>query len=153
MKDIIRRLIPLILVVGLLVFLQSWGFSIFGIKPNLALISIIATSFFTIDLLEGLLLVLLAALILKFSPGFEKEILFFSLIGLGAIIIKNYLPWHYYLNNIFLIILGTFIFYLLLAHNLILSSVFLKEVLLNLIFGIVLFVFLNGLVEKSKPKM
>jgi len=106
------RLLSLVLLICLLSFIQSLGFSIFGVKLNLALAAVIAASFFVANLWEGLLLVVLAALILKFAPGFESEILIFSLIGAGAILIKKYLPWHYFFSNLILIILGTFIFYL-----------------------------------------
>ncbi len=139
------RLLSLVLLICLLSFIQSLGFSIFGVKLNLALAAVIAASFFVANLWEGLLLVVLAALILKFAPGFESEILIFSLIGAGAILIKKYLPWHYFFSNLILIILGTFIFYLFLAANLILTTIFLKELVLNLIAGTLIFALLNFL--------
>lgn len=146
-----RKLITLLflLLTGFLTLLQSFGFSVFGIKPNLALVSVITASFFIVNgqwsEIKGFLLVALAALILKFAPGFRNEILTFSLIGLGAILVKKYLPWHSFFNNLILLAFGTLIFYLFLAPNLILSSIFLKEVILNLILGMLIFAFLNFL--------
>lgn len=139
------KLFILALLIILLTGLQSFGFFVFSIKPNLALVSVIAASFFVANLWEGFLLVVLAALILKFAPGFEREILIFSLIGAGAILVKKYLPWHYFFSNLILIILGTFIFYLFLAANLILTTIFLKELVLNLIAGTLIFALLNFL--------
>ncbi len=139
------RLLSLILLVGLLSLIQSFGFSIFGIKPNLSLVSVITASFFVANFWQGILLVALAALILKFAPGFGSEILIFSLIGVGAVLVKKYLPWHYFFGNLILIALGTLIFYLFLAPNLILSYIFLKEAVLNLILGMSIFAFLNFL--------
>lgn len=143
------RLFSLILLVGLLTFFQVLGFSVFGVKPNLALAVVIASSFFIASFWEGFLLVALAVLILKFSPGFTPEILVFALIGVGALIFKNYLPWRNFLNNLFLVIAGTFVFYLILSPNLILSAIFAKELFLNLIAGISIFAFLS-LVRQNK---
>jgi len=140
-----RELLILFLIVGLLSLLQSFGFSIFNIRPNLALVSVIAASFFVANIWQGFLLIVLAGLILKFAPGFEKEILIFSLIGAGAVIIRNRLPWHQFLVNLFLITAGTFIFYVILAPNLIFSLIFLKEIFFNLILGTLIFAFFNFL--------
>lgn len=140
------KLSVFIFLIGLLSFLQAFGFSIFDIKPNLALVGIIAASFFIANIYEGLLLTALAALILKFAPGFEKEILLFFLIGIGIIIIRNYLPWHNFLNVFILIISSTIIFYLI-APNLIFTMIFLKELIMNLFFGFLIFAFLNYLCQ------
>jgi hypothetical protein len=143
------RLFILILLVGALSFIQVLGFSVFGVKPNLALAVVVAVSFFIVNgqwsIIKGFLLVVLAALILKFSPGFTPEILVFALTGVGALIIKNYLPWRNFLNNLFLVVAGTFIFYLILSPNLILSAIFAKELFLNIVAGISIFAFLSFL--------
>lgn len=138
------RLLFLILLVGLLTFFQVFGFSVFGVEPNLALAVVVASSFFIASFWEGFLLVALAALILKFSPGFAMEILVFALVGVGALIVKNYLPWRNFLNNLFLVVAGTFVFYLILSPNLILSAIFAKELFLNLVAGISIFALLKA---------
>jgi len=135
------KLIFLVLIVILLTFLQSFGFSILGVKPNLALVAIISASFFVKNIWQGFLLVVLASFILKFSPGFESEILFLSLIGIGANITKKYHPWHYFFGNLISVTLGTFIFYIFLGTNLITSFIFLKELALNLASGMIIFAF------------
>ena len=140
-----RKLLVLFLIVGLLSFLQAFGFSIFDIKPNLALTAVITASFFVANFWQGFLLIALAGLILKFAPGFEKEILVFSLIGAGAVIIKNRLPWHQFLGNLFLITTGTFIFYVISATNMIFSLIFLKELFFNLIAGSLIFALMSYL--------
>jgi len=144
------KVLFLILIVGLLTFWQTSGFSILDIKPNLALVAIIAASFFIDNLWQGIFLVVFSALILKFVPGFEKEILIFSLIGVGAVLIKNRLPWRQFLANIFLVSLGTLIFYLFLAPRLIISVIFWEELVLNLIFGALIFALMSFLWHTKK---
>jgi len=140
-----RKLLVLFSIVGLLSFLQAFSFSIFDIKPNLALTAVITASFFVANFWQGFLLIALAALILKFTPGFEKETLIFSLIGAGAVIVKNRLPWHYFLDNLILIALGTLVFYVILAPGLIFTIIFLKELILNLMAGGLIFALISYL--------
>ncbi len=141
------KLFFLILLVGLLTLFQVLDFSIFGVKPNLAMVAAIIVSFFIVNsqwlVVRGFLPVVLAALILKFSPGFESEILVFTLIGAGALIVKKYLPYQNFLNSALLIIVATVVFYLVLAHNMILSVIFAKELFLNLVAGVLIFAFLS----------
>ena len=135
------RFLILLFLITLLSGLQVLGFCIFGIKPNLVLSVIITISFFVENIWEGFLLVALAGLILKFAPGFESEILVLSLIGAGAILTKKYLPWHYFFSNLILIGLGTLIFYVILASNLITSIIFFEELAFNIIVGMIIFAF------------
>jgi hypothetical protein len=146
------KLFFLILIIGLAAFLQSFGFSILGVKPDLALAAVITASFFIENILQGFLLVALAALILKFSPGFEPEIAVLSLIGVVAVIVKKYLPWHYFFGNLILIAGGTLVFYAFLAPNLIISFIFLEELVLNLAAGSIIFAFLSfcGKINKTR---
>lgn len=139
------RLFSLVLLICLLSFIQSLGFSIFSVKPNLALSAVIASSFFVANFWEGFLLIALAALMLKFRPGFQGEILGFSLIGIGTVFLKKYLPWHHFFSNLVLVSAGTFVFYLFFGTNLILSLVFIKELIFNLIAGALIFAFLSFL--------
>lgn len=127
-------------------FLQTVDFSVFGVKPNFALAAIIVASFFISDIWESLLLAAIAALILKFSPGFNNEILIFFLIVVVAIIIKKYLPWRSTINLIFLIAATTLLFYVFSAPALIISILFLKELLYNIIAGFIIFAVLNKFV-------
>lgn len=139
------RLIFLILLVGALSLVQSFGFSVFNVKPNLALSALIAVSFFVENIWQGFLLIALSALILKFSPGFEKGIFVLSLIGCGAVLVKRYHPWRYFFGNLILIVLATCVFYLVLAPNLINSILFLQELIFNVLAGVIIFAFLSFL--------
>ena len=144
MKQFLNLLI-LILLVGSLSFLQSWAdFLVFGVKPNLALVAVIGAAFFSTNVWESFLLVAVAAFILKSGPDL-KEILMFSIIGAGAIIIKRYLSWYPILSNLVLVSLGTLIFYVTLARDLIMTPLFLEELVLNLVGGLVFFALLKFL--------
>ncbi|MBI3638526.1 hypothetical protein HY227_02175 [Candidatus Wolfebacteria bacterium] len=135
----------------LLVFAQAWfGFSIFGVKPNLALILIIVFVLLVKNFWEGALFISLLALILKFAAGFQKEILIISLIGLGVFFTKKYFSWHPFLSNIFLIILGTAIFYIFSGIEFILTAIFIKELLLNVILGTAIFALLQELWQDNQ---
>jgi len=148
----IKFLVLLFLVI-LLSGLQVFSFSVFGIKPNLALAVVISASFFVGSIWQGFLLVALAALILKFAPGFEKEILVLSLIGAGAVLIKKRLPWHYFFSNLILIGLGTSIFYVILASNLIASIIFFEELAFNMAVGMIIFAFLSLLWDNKSHEI
>lgn len=136
------RLISLILLIAVLTLIQSSGFSIFGVKPNLSLVAVIAVSFFIADAWEGFLLAAIAAFLLKFSPAVARELIVFMVISVGAVLAKNYLPWRRFLNSLILISLATFVFFAFTASQFLYSAIFWKELLLNLVFGSLVFAFL-----------
>ncbi|MFA5098978.1 MAG: hypothetical protein WC461_02035 [Candidatus Paceibacterota bacterium] len=135
----------LVLSVGILSIIQSYGFSVFGIVPNLALVAVVASSFFTANFIEGIFLVLLSTAILKFGSGVDLGILTFALIGLIAVIIAKFIPWRYFAGNLIAIIITVLIFYAFLNPGLILSLVFIKELFLNVVVSSLLFAFLSFL--------
>ena len=139
------RFLILILLVGLLTLFQTLGFSIFGVKPNLALTAVVVASFFVVNIREGLVLILSAALLLKFNAVFNLDILIFSLIGTAALIFKKYLIWQPLINCLILIGLATSGFYLFLSPSLIISGIFLQEIIYNIILGIFVFAFIRWL--------
>lgn len=139
------RFLILILLVGLLTLFQTLGFSIFGVKPNLALTAVVVASFFVANIWEGLVLILLAALFLKFNAVFSLDIVAFSLIGTAALIFKKYLIWQPLINCLILIGLASLGFYLFLSPSLILSRIFLQEIIYNIILGLLVFVLLRWL--------
>lgn len=141
-----KKLLIIAPVVILLSFIQSWGFSIFGIKPNLALAAVIAASFFVVDFWQALFLTGLAAFVLNFAPSLAKEIAVFFLVGAGAAFVGNRLPWRYFWGNLFLVGVGTLIFYFLLEPKLLASLVFPQELFLNLAVGALIFLILEKLV-------
>lgn len=129
--------------VGVLSLIQTFGFSISGVLPNLALATTITSFFFISYFWQGILISILASLILKFSPGFEIEILVFFLICLIVLLLKKYSWWHNFFTNLFFIALGTLVFYLLLEINFIPTAVFFKELIFNLIAGVLIFAILS----------
>ena len=139
------RLITLVLILISLTILQSWGFSILGVKPNMALAALIASAFFIFNIWEGFFLIALAAFILKFSPAVDTSIVIFSLIAAVLISAAKYLPWQSFFSNIILIALGTSIFYGLLARDLLMSLIFLKEFGLNILIGALIFALMSNL--------
>ena len=136
------RLFSLILLVAVFTLIQSFSFSILGTKPNLALIAVIAASFFVLDAWEGFFLAAIAAFLLKFSPALTKELVVFAAIAVAAVIARNYLPWRRFLNNLILVALATFAFYIFTAGGFLYSVLFWKELFFNLLFGGLIFALL-----------
>lgn len=139
----------LIVIVVTLTLLQAWGFDVLNSEPNLAIVSIIATSFFISNVWEGLFLVSVSALILKFTPGLQLEILAFVLMGFFAVLVAKRLPWNYFLSSLLLITLTTSAFYLLFDRALFFSLVLAKELLFNLAVGVIIFALLHNLWENK----
>lgn len=136
------KFFSLVLSVGILSFIQSYGFSVFGIVPNLALAVVVASAFFAADFFEGFFLVLLSSLILKFGSGFETGILTFALIGATVVIMAKFIPWRYFAGNLIAIIITVLLFYAFLNPALILSIVFIKELFLDVVVSSLIFAFL-----------
>ena len=145
------RLFFLILLVAVLTLVQSFNFSILGVKPNLSLIAVIAASFFIIDIWEGFLLTAISAFLLKFSPVLTRELIVFIGIAFVVVILRNYLPWRRFLNNLILVALATFAFYVFTAGDFLYSVLFWKELFFNLLFGGLIFALLFpcGKMEKK----
>ena len=129
---------------------QSFGFSLFGVKPNLALVGVVAASFFAGGILEIFLLSALAAFILKFAPAPGAELAIFFIVSLLAGLLGRYLPWRRSLNNLAVIFLSVFAFYALAGIKFVVSPFFWKELVLDLAFGWIIFYFLSlcGKMEK-----
>lgn len=143
------KLFFLIILVGSLALLQAWDFTILGVKPNFALPAVVAASFFVANIWESFLLVALSVFILKFAPGFESEIVLLGFIEFASVAGSKYLPWHNFLNNLFLVVAGTLIFYALLGKELLVSIVLLKELLSNIAVGTIIFALLTNLWENN----
>lgn len=144
------RFVILLLFVFLASLIQTLWLDTAGFAPNLVLVAIITSSFLVSDILEGILVSVAGAFFLKFGPGFEKEILLIFSIGAAASILKNYLPWQNYLNNIILIFLGTLIFYIFSALSTKFFTVFVQEVSWNIFFGLLMFVILDAILKDKK---
>ncbi|MFH1346908.1 MAG: hypothetical protein ABIH10_01515 [Spirochaetota bacterium] len=136
------KFFSLVLSVGILSFIQSCGFSVFGVVPNLALVAVVVSSFFVANFFEGFFLVLFASLILKFGLGLETGILTFAFIGAAVVVTAKFIPWRYFVGNLVAVIVAVLLFYAVLNPGLILSSVFIKELFLDIIVSSVIFAFL-----------
>ncbi|MFA5386391.1 MAG: hypothetical protein WC297_01890 [Candidatus Paceibacterota bacterium] len=117
----------------LLAIIQVTAISSFGIKPNLALIGLIISAVFINSFWLFLCLTAVIAFILKFQPGFDLQIMVFLLIALIIYLLIKYSSWQPFLSiNVFVLIF-TATFYLLTSSELIFSSIFLKELVYNVI--------------------
>ncbi len=143
------RLIFLFLLIVFLALMQRFGFSILDVRPDIALIGLIASSFWLEDIWEGVSLASLGALILKSNSTLDSGALTFFLIAIIAVIIAKRSPWHSFISAILMFILGTIIFYGVLARELLFSFVFAKELILNVAIGIAIFALLDGLWENE----
>ncbi len=141
----LSRFLIISCLVAVFSFFQALDISFIGVKPNFALIIIVVASFFIADIWEGVFLVAIASLILKFSPHLEKEILIFFATGVLIMVVGKYLPWHSIVSSLFLIAFYTLVFYLFLFPRFIFSVVFLEEIIYNLFIGGLTFVILSRL--------
>lgn len=150
-----------ILILSLLVILSSLlnfaSIKIFGVSPNFALAAMIVsitssltvpykaegTFFFARNFWQGFFLVVLSSLILKFSPVISIEILAYAAGGIFIVLFHKYLPWNQLINALVLIFVFTLIFYALFASDMILSWVFVKEIIYNLAAGWLIFTVLS----------
>lgn len=122
-----------------LAFLQILDKAFFGVKPNLVLAMVVASSFFLAEIWEGLFLAALLSFILKFSAFSNLEILIFFLISGFIFLVNKYLPWEPAISNNLFLIFFTLAFYLILMPREIISWVFLLELVYNLIAGNILY--------------
>lgn len=131
------------ILVAVSAFIQLSGFSIFGVKPNLALAAAIAASIFIPGILEPILFSGIAALILKFAPAPGMEIAVFFIVVAAAGIAGKHFPWRKPINNFVAIFLSVSAFYAIMEMKFVGSPFFWKEIFLNLIFGGAIFYFLS----------
>ena len=147
----ISRAVTILIIVALVSFWQVSGFSLFDVRPNLALAAALAGLFF-VNRLDGAVLVAVASLILKFAPGYNLEILIFSLLGFTAVFLKNYLPWQNIFNAPALVVVATILFYLILAPQLLMTPLFVKELILNTAAGVICFLVFSQLLRSLHMK-
>lgn len=122
-----------IIVTLLLTVVQTTNFSFLGVKPNLALVGLIVSATLINYFWAFFLLTTVISLILKFQPGFDLQILIFLAMSLIVYFLSKRSSWQPFLNiNIFVLFLTT-IFYLIFSPGLIASSIFLKEMIYNII--------------------
>jgi hypothetical protein len=136
------KYIFLVLLVILVGILQSTTvLNLYGIKPNLLLIVLIAASFFVSDTLIYLSLVFLGMIMLSFKGGFELEQLVLGILSIASFFAGQRLHWQPFLMNLFFIGIGTIIFYFMISPAFIFNNSLLVsgEVIYNLALSAIFF--------------
>ncbi len=136
------RFFILLLTVVLAVILQNTGLlNVYGIKPNLALASLVSVSFFAADLASYIFLVVAALIGLKFRASFEVDSLIMAGLSLASFVMGRRLQWKPIINNILLIGGGTILFYLLASPGFIAanSQIVIGELVYNVVLGTIIF--------------
>lgn len=90
-------------------FIQTTNWILIGaiIKPNLILITLIILALANPNWPKRIILILTAALILKFAPGFTLLDLTFTSAAIFSIILLDILPWQQPVNLFLATLLGT----------------------------------------------
>lgn len=123
-------------------FLQNTDvFNIYGIKPNIMLVFLIACSFFISDFLIYSSLVLAAVILLIFPGGFFVDGIILGGLSILAYSLVRFFDLRIFYGNLLLVALLTPLFYLLTAPAFILAYPFLVfgEIFYNLVLGVILF--------------
>ena len=142
--------IALVASVIFLSFIQHLGaFSIFTVKPNLVFVFILVLSFFEIEFLLYFILVLISYLFLRSGLAIDWSVLVSSgLLFLGYWLAKI-LPWQQIFNMMFLIILLTIVFYLIISFQFVINniSLLIGEILYNLLWGLIFYSWINYILK------
>jgi hypothetical protein len=146
MKPIVHsRLIPLILVILAAIVQNSHLLTVKGIQPNILLIVLVSLAFFTSEFFFFSVLMLVALVTTElFSGGLLTMAVLFAL-GAGVFLVKDHLPWKSWFNQLGLIMVGTFLFYLLIDIKFLQfdTTTVAWEVMYNSILGAVAFLLLS----------
>ena len=145
----IKRLY-LVFIVVCASFVQHLGWlSVLSIKPNIILALLAALIFFTDDFIFYFILTASGLLFLKIEPMPDWPILVLAAVLLAGYWLARILPWQK-IFNLFLIIVGaTVIFYAIISWQFIFShsTLFVGEILYNLILGLVFYYWLERVVK------
>lgn len=119
--------------------------SFYGIKINLVLVLTLAFGIFIEDLWHYLALSLVGILMLKTALGLDSQTLALLIILLAAFYFKDHLFGKPIINLVFLIIVGTLLFYLFLDPRFLISGIFILflELIYNVITGLVAYLTLE----------
>lgn len=96
-----------LIVLAALLQLTNYAF-IFGIKPNFVLILILILSIHYKDWLKRAILILVAAIILKFGQGIEIQSALFILSALFGMLIVDKFPSFKFVNLLLALVIATF---------------------------------------------
>ncbi|MDP3880674.1 MAG: hypothetical protein Q8Q32_00625 [bacterium] len=152
MSDKLSKTVLIIFLLAV-VAVQSSGFlSIFNVKINLILVSIVSLSFFIEGLGSYLLLLVFISLIASVEPGINKELIALFAAGLFALFLKRKFFSPSLATNAISILLCTFIFYLIISPSFIATTVFLMELGLNELAGAALFLAIVRLTGENSQR-
>lgn len=140
-----KNLFFLVLLIIIFGFMQNtYLLMIDGIKPNILLVVLtilvpIVPSFF-----EYLILVLVSGIVLRSGGAFNADFFAFEAIVITSYLVYRYLLWSRPLNSLILVVLSSFLFYLLTDPLFLYSyyNIVLVEAIYNLILGFGLFIIL-----------
>ncbi len=82
-----------LLITGVLSFLQTTSFTLWGVKPNLVLSFLVAYALWEKDWLMRSALIILSSVIINWSPGLNPTVLLVFFILLAAAAAVDYLGW------------------------------------------------------------
>ena len=142
----ISLFITAVILVLVSALLQNTEFlSFYGIKINLVLALLLTFGFFIHNFWHYLTLSLEGILLLKISPGLDKQTLALFILVIAAFYLKKYLFWQPIINNVFLIIVATALFYLLIDFDFLIynTATIILEAVYNVICGLVLYLILK----------
>ncbi len=125
--------------------------TMFGIKPNILLALMAVFVFFVTDLAAYLLLLLVAGVLIRFSPGLGIEAIGLTLVGLLFFYIRRRFFSPGTVAIVLITALGTVVFYLLLSPALMYDNLVLTigEIAYNVILAALLFGLTSILYEKK----
>ncbi|AKM78347.1 MAG: hypothetical protein UY31_C0046G0002 [Candidatus Wolfebacteria bacterium GW2011_GWE1_48_7] len=139
------RFIVFIAILFIASTLQFLSVSIFGIIPNFVLATIVAATLFLGDVWHELFLISVALFLLKFSPVIEREMLALFAVMLLVIVLERRLPWHMFINGIFLTVFSVASLYILIDVRSITSLMFAQELVYTLVLVSVIYYGLTSL--------
>lgn len=140
-------LIAATVILGLLQHLPI--FNIFGIRPNLLLIFLLAVCFFEINFLFYLILVLISYLLLRLNFNIDIPTLTLSALLILGYWLAKIFPWQQIFNLMFLIILLNIAFYSIISPQFIMNntSLLMGEILYNLVLGSIFYSLFSKLLK------
>lgn len=120
-----------------------------GIKPNLVLALLGTIAHYSKNWFVRTFLILLSALILKFSPAITWIDIIFIFTALLVVALTDYLPWRRAINSVSAVVIGTIIMNL--SHfNL---SLIAFEMIFNAVLTLIFFIILEYSYGKKKKQI
>ena len=144
-SDLFKKIILATSVI-VLSFLQHLSiFNIFGIKPNFIFVFLLVVSFFEIDFLFYVFLVLISYLVLRSNLNFDFPTSVLSGLLLAGFFLIKILPWQRIFNLILLVILLNIVFYSITSFQFVINntSLLIGEILYNLFLGLIFYSWTN----------